>query len=138
MKKNIFSRIPYLLLFLLLITIEVLIACFIKDAFIRPYLGDVIVVWAVYCFAQIFLVKRYSPYVVCIGVFLFAVFVEGLQGIHVVELLGLKNSPFFRILIGTQFDWNDIMCYTVGSLFLAGCIFIRKKKRKSAQTERCL
>lgn len=138
MKKNVSSRIPYLLLFLVLITTEGLIACFIKDPFIRPYLGDGIVVWVVYSFAQIFLVKRCSPYVVCTGVFLFAVLVEVMQGIHIVELLGLENNPFFRTLIGTQFDWNDIVCYTVGSLLLAGCIFIHRKKKKSVKTEdRC-
>lgn len=138
MKKNAPSRTTYFLLFLLLIIIEVLIACFINDSFIRPYLGDVIIVWTVYNFAQIFLVKRCSPYVVCVGVFLFAVLVEVMQGIHIVELLGLENSSFFRTLIGTQFDLNDIVCYTIGSLLLAGFIFIRKKKGKSVQTENCL
>jgi len=135
MKKNLPSRTIYFLLFLLLIIIEVLIACFINDSFIRPYLGDVIVVWAVYSFVQIFLANHCSPYIVCIGVFLFAILVEIMQGIHIVELLGLENNPFFRTLIGTQFDRNDIVCYTVGSLLLVGFIFIRKKKEHSAQTE---
>lgn len=136
MKKNAPSRTTYFLLFLLLIIIEVLIACFINDSFIRPYLGDVIVVWAVYSFVQIFLANRCSPYIVCIGVFLFAILVEVMQEIHIVELLRLENNPFFRTLIGTQFDRNDIVCYTVGSLLLVGFIFIRKKKEHSAQTER--
>lgn len=135
MKKNVSPRVPYLLLFLLLIVIEVLIACFINDSFIRPYLGDVIVVWTVYSFAQIFLVKRCSPYVVCTGVLLFAVLVEVMQGIHIVERLGLENNPFFRTLIGTQFDWKDIVCYTVGNLLLVGCIFIHRKKKKPVKTE---
>lgn len=135
MKKNFSSKSVYFLLFLLLIIIEVLIACFINDSFIRPYLGDVIVVWVVYSFVQIFLVNRCSPYIVCTGVFLFAILVEVLQGIHIVERLGLENSPFFRTLIGTQFDQNDIVCYTVGSLLLVGFIFIRRKMKHSAQTK---
>ena len=128
----------YALAFVLLTAIEVLIALFINDSFIRPYLGDVIVVWVVFCFVQIFFCKKVSPYITAIGVFLFACIVEILQGIKIVELLGLGHIPFFRTLIGTQFDIKDILCYGAGTAILCIAIFLgrrifRKMKEHSSR-----
>lgn len=132
------KRAVYALAFVLLTAIEVLIALFINDSFIRPYLGDVIVVWVVFCFVQIFLCNKVSPYVTAIGVFLFACLVEILQGIKIVELLGLGHIPFFRTLIGTQFDIKDIICYGAGTAILCAAIFLggkifRKTKEHSSR-----
>ncbi len=128
----------YALAFVLLTAIEVLIALFINDSFIRPYLGDVIVVWVVFCFVQIFLCNKVGPYITAIGVFLFACIVEILQGIKIVELLGLGHIPFFRTLIGTQFDIKDILCYGAGTANLCAAIFLgrrifRKMKEHSSR-----
>lgn len=119
-------RLKYLALFVLLTAVEVLIALFINDSFIRPYLGDVIVVWVVYCFVQIFIAKKFNSYVVCGGVCIFAVLVEFMQGINIVKILGLENSPFFRTLIGTHFDVKDIICYIVGCIIIALAITVKK------------
>lgn len=121
------KRAVYALAFVLLTAIEVLIALFINDSFIRPYLGDVIVVWVVFCFVQIFLCNKVNPYVTAIGVFLFACLVEILQGIKIVELLGLAHIPFFRTLIGTQFDIKDIICYGAGTAILCIAICLGRK-----------
>ena len=50
-------------------------------------------------------------------VFLFACFVEVLQYFQLVETLGITNRAL-RIILGSTFDWKDIVCYG------AGCIFI--------------
>ena len=42
----------YALAFLLLLGVEVVIALFVHDRFVRPYLGDVLVVWVVYAFLR--------------------------------------------------------------------------------------
>lgn len=112
------KRLAYIIVFILLVAVEVFIALFIDDGFIRPYLGDVIVVWVVFCFAQIFLATKFSPYAVSGGVFIFACLVEFLQGINIVKLLNLQNSRFFSVLIGTHFDVKDIVCYAAGTVFI--------------------
>jgi uncharacterized paraquat-inducible protein A len=51
MKKRFF----YIISFLLIFCIEVLIALYVRDNFIRPYVGDMLVVVLVYSFVRIFL-----------------------------------------------------------------------------------
>ena len=61
-------------------------------------------------------------------VFLFAALVEGLQAVHIVELLGLSVYPFFSILIGATFDGKDIICYAVGCILLGGYEILKRKR----------
>lgn len=106
----------YLTAFLVLLVIEVLIALFVHDRFVRPYLGDVIVVVVVYCFVRIWIPERFR--LMPLWVFLFAVFVEVLQYVRIVEILGVQDNVFLRTVIGTSFSWGDILCYAVGSVVL--------------------
>jgi len=109
------KRIPYIILFVIIAAVEVLIALFVHGGFVRCYLGDVIVVWAVYCFVQIFLGGRFSSYKVAFGVMIFAFAVEFAQAVNIVDLIGLGDIQFFRILIGTSFSPVDLICYAVGT-----------------------
>lgn len=120
------KRIPYIIGFLLLTLAEVLIALFIHGGFIRNYLGDVIVIWVVYCFLQAVLGGRFSSYAVAVGVMIFAFTVELLQKINIVDILGLGGIPFFRTLIGTTFSIVDLICYAAGSAIICAAIFIKK------------
>lgn len=43
---------------LVLFVIEVLIALYVRDQFIRPFMGDVIVVWFVYYFIRSFIIIK--------------------------------------------------------------------------------
>ena len=123
------KRIPYITGFFLFLTVEVLIALFISGGFIRNYMGDVIVVWAVYCFVKIFLVKSNS-YITAFGVMIFAFIVEFLQYIHIVDILGLGNITFFRVLIGTSFSVIDLLCYSAGTAVTIILIFLQSKLKK--------
>lgn len=89
---------------------------FVHDSFIRPYVGDMLVVIVVYTFMRIWISEgcRLLP----LYVFLFAILVEMLQYFDIVEVLGLSDSRFFSILIGGTFDWKDIACYGVGCMIL--------------------
>lgn len=58
----------YLILTIFLFVIEVLIALFVHDNFIRPYVGDVLVVILIYCFVKSFL--DLPEFVLAIGVLL--------------------------------------------------------------------
>lgn len=110
------KRLGYFAATIVIFLIELLIALFVRDDFIRPYVGDMLVVVLVYTFLRIIFPEK--PRLLPLYVFLFAAGVEALQGIHIVELLGLQENRFFSVLIGTTFDWKDIVCYGVGCLLL--------------------
>ena len=114
MKIN--KRLIYGILTVVLTAIEVLIALFVQDSFVRPYVGDMLVVIVVYCFVRIIIPEgvRLMP----LYVFLFAALVEVLQFFHIVDILGLGDSAFFRTLIGGTFDIKDIACYGIGCIIL--------------------
>ena len=92
--------------------IEVLIALYVHDSFVRPYFGDVLVVILIYCFIKSFLnVKVLSAAVFTL---LFAFGVETLQYLNIVEKLDLQDSKIARTVIGTSFSWADILTYIAG------------------------
>lgn len=94
--------------------IEVLIALYVDDKFIRPYLGDVLVVILIYYFVKAFIETK-KAYLL-LGVLLFAYAVEVAQYFNAVELLGLQDYKVARIVIGSVFSWWDMLCYTIGIL----------------------
>lgn len=110
------KRLLYLGMTVLIFVIELLIALFVRDTFIRPYVGDMLVVVLIYTFLRILFPEK--PRLLPLYVFLFAAFVEGLQAINIVEILGLQNNRFFSVLIGATFDWKDIVCYGTGCVLL--------------------
>ncbi len=101
---------------ILLLVVEVLIALFMHGNFIRGTLGDVLVVMLIYAFIRIIIPDKLK--LLPLYVFLFACITEFLQAIHIVELLGLQDNSFFRILIGSVFDWLDILAYGIGCIIL--------------------
>jgi len=109
----------YFLLTILLFVIEVFIALYVNDNFIRPYLGDVLVVILIYCFVKSFL--KISVTKAAIGVLLFAFFVETLQYFAIIEILGLQDNQLARTVIGTSFAWEDILAYIVGIVIVIVC-----------------
>ena len=102
----------YFGLALYLFIIEVLIALYIHDKIIRPYIGDVIVVMLLYCFIKSFFNTKVDP--TAIFVLIFAFGIETLQYFNSIEILGLQNNIVARNVIGTSFAWIDIVCYIVG------------------------
>ncbi len=123
-------RLPYIVICLILLGVEVLIALFVDDKIIRPFGGDVIVIWVIYCFVQALLGGRNNHYIVAGGVMVFAFFVEFLQYIHIIDILGLRDIAFFRVLIGTSFSWIDILCYAIGAAVCwAGTWLYSRKQR---------
>ena len=55
------KRLVYLGLTFVLLAVEVLIALFVHDNFIRPYIGDVLVTVLVCAFLRIFIPKGVKP-----------------------------------------------------------------------------
>lgn len=113
----------YFLLALALFIVEVLIALFVRDAFIRPYVGDYLVVIFIYCVVR----SCYQAPVIRVaaGVLIFSYLVEIGQYFHLVTLLGLQHNRAARIIIGTSFAWSDMLAYTLGILTV---ILVEKKR----------
>ncbi len=112
------KRKVYALLFVLLLGIEVCIALFVRDRFIRPYGGDILVTVLLCCLGRVMVPEmRFLPGLV----FGLAVLVEVGQYVGLVDLLGLGEIRFWRILLGSTFSWADVVCYGVGcALFWLG------------------
>ena len=120
------KRFSYLLIFLFLLFIEVMIALFIHDRFIRPYIGDILVVVVIACFMRICLpdgVKLLPLYI-----FAFAAGIEVLQYFDFVTMLGWGSSKIASIALGSTFDIVDIVCYAIGCGFLGVIEWVKRKK----------
>ncbi|MGZ8561487.1 MAG: ribosomal maturation YjgA family protein [Flavisolibacter sp.] len=103
----------YFFLTLFLFFVEVMIALYVKDRFIRPYVGDFLVVMLMYCAVRS--VLKIPPLLIAAGVLLFAYLIELLQYFRIVEVLGLQNNTVARTVIGYGFEWLDIIAYTLGA-----------------------
>lgn len=115
-------------IFLLIFLVEVVIALFVKDRFIRPYGGDILVVMLMYFFFKSFIQIR--PLWLVIGVVAFVYLVEIGQYFQLVEVLGMQDNIVMRTVIGSSFSWGDMVCYTIGGII---CYLIdRGKTNKDA------
>ena len=109
-KKN------YFFLTVLLLIVEVCIALFVHDKFIRPYIGDLLVVMLIYCFLKTFWNAPVPT--VALSVLVFACMIEALQYFHFVEVLGLEKNTFAKVILGNTFHWLDIAAYAAGILVI--------------------
>ena len=123
-------RLKYLILFGILLAVVICIALFVHDPYIRPYGGDVIIVWVIYCLTQIVLGGKFNHYLTALGVLAFAYLVEFLQKMHIVELLGLSHIRFMRVIIGTTFSISDLVCYTSGTIVTIWGIWLYRRAHR--------
>jgi hypothetical protein len=113
-----FSR-QYFILTILIFILEILIALFAHDRIIRPYTGDFLVVILMYCFLKSFLnipVLRTG-----LSVLIFSYAVEILQYFHIADRIGLQDLGLAKIIIGSSFEWIDLIAYSAG-ITLVLCI----------------
>lgn len=121
------KRCVFVCMFLVLLGIEICIALFVHDNLVRPYIGDVLAVGVVYCMVKILFVKR-TPWLP-LYVFLFSAMVELLPFIEWVRTIGESNR-ILGIIIGSVFDWKDIVCYAVGCLIIAVISWLAEGTRR--------
>lgn len=112
------KRIIYALLFIAFLGIEFAIALFVHDSFVRPYVGDMLVVIVIYFLVKTVFTKpnRLLP----LYIFVFAALVEVAQFLNIPALLGIGKNTAFGIAVGSVFDVKDIFCYLAGCL----CLFV--------------
>lgn len=116
----------YFLLAVILFIIEVLIALYVHDAIVRPYIGDLLVVILLYCFVKAFV--NTNPVKTALAVLLFAYLIEVLQYLNIVKHLGLQHSRLANVVIGNSFEWIDMIAYTVGAALVVLIEYLRKRK----------
>lgn len=124
----------YFTMAIVLLLVEIFIGVFVRDSFIRPFGGDVLVVILIYCLVKSFL--RVPTTKTAIAVFGFACLVEGLQYFQIVDRLGLRKYPLLAIIIGTSFAWEDILAYASGCVIVLWWEAKFNKKRRITHLDR--
>lgn len=104
-------NIKYFLIFLSIFIVEVIIAIYIKDDFIRPYFGDYLVIFLVYYFLLSFI--NFDKNKIALSVLLFAFTVEVIQYFQVLSYFNLEKNRILRIVAGNTFSFEDLIIYTL-------------------------
>lgn len=126
MSKN-DKRIIYATLFIVLLLIEIFIGVFVRDAFVRPYLGDVLVIILLCSLIRIFSPER--PERLGLYMIILGIAAELLQSAGLDEILGLDGTVF-GIILGSTFDIKDIICYIIGGvIFFVFELFLNRSKQ---------
>lgn len=110
-----------------LLAVEVLIALFVDDGLVRPYIGDVLAMMLVFTALRAafgLTVKQ------AIGASLvIAVAVEVSQLVGLLQLLRLEDNGFARVVLGVSFEWLDLVAYAAGAAVVASIEWLRSSFR---------
>lgn len=120
-----FNR-KYFSLALILFSIEIVIAIFFTDKFVRYFLGDLLVVIFLYCFIMSWL--RLESTKVAFSVIIFSFVIEILQYFNILNALGWENNKIAIIILGNSFDAMDLVAYTAG---IAIVLLLENRKKVS-------
>lgn len=108
----------YTLAALVLLAIEVLIALFVRDTFVRPYVGDALAVAFVYCALRAATPLRLWP-ALAIS-YAIACAIEAAQYFHLLDYLGLARNTIARTVLGYGFELADFAAYAAGAAGVLG------------------
>ena len=122
------KRLIYATIFCVLMILEICIALFVHDAFVRPYVGDMLVTLLLCCMARVVFPEKMR--LLPLFVFLFAACVEVGQYFDLVALLGFEDNRFISIALGRTFSLMDIVCYAVGCVAAFGLDRIMNDQKK--------
>ena len=89
----------------ILLAAEILIALFVRDSFVRPFGGDILVTVLLCCFLRA-VFQFWIPYLP-LGVFLFAAAVEFAQALGIAMLIPVDWTAV-RIIVGSSFSVWDL------------------------------
>ena len=117
----------YLIAALAIFVMEIWIALYVHDDFVRPWGGDVLVVVLLYCLVRG--VTRLNVVAAALSVLVFSWFIEVLQYFQIVRVLGLEGNAIARTIIGTTFSWSDIVAYILGIVFVVGVEVMTGKRQ---------
>tara|TARA_R100000935_G_scaffold56494_1_gene88169 strand:+ start:896 stop:1297 length:402 start_codon:yes stop_codon:yes gene_type:complete len=117
------TRLKYFFGFLGLFILEIIIARYVNDNFVRPYLGDFLVVILLYCFLMT--ITNFSVLKSLLIVLIFSFSIEFLQLLNIEEILRIKTSKILMLVLGNSFSVLDLGAYCLGLLF---CYFLEYRK----------
>ncbi len=103
----------YFLLAAGLLGLETGIARFAHDRFVRPYVGDFLATILLYCLLK----SGWSAPAGRVGAvaLLLSYAIELAQLAHLLRWVGWQQSPVARLVLGSQFEWGDMLAYTLGA-----------------------
>jgi hypothetical protein len=108
----------YFLLALALLGVEVGIALVVHDRIIRPYAGDLLATILLYCLLRSFTTTRPGMAALLAAAVSYAI--EAGQYFHLLSFLGWQHFGPARIVLGTCFEWGDVLAYTLGAALALG------------------
>ncbi|MDJ0277890.1 DUF2809 domain-containing protein [Sphingomonas sp. 2R-10] len=119
-------HIGYALLTVALLAIELAIALFVRDAIVRPYVGDALAVVLVYAGLRAVTTLRVVPAVlVAFGI---AVVIECSQYLRLLDHVGLGGNRWARMILGSGFDLVDFVAYAGGAILV---LLVERYRRAS-------
>jgi Protein of unknown function (DUF2809) len=112
----------YAILSIGLFVVEIFIALFIHDRLIRPFVGDMLVVILIFTICRSVIKANHLWLALSVLIFSFAVEIG--QYFNLISILGLQEIALARIVIGTTFDFHDLLAYSAGILliFISGLL----------------
>lgn len=116
----------FFILNIILLSILIFIAMYVRDRFIRPFLGDVLVVIWLYAFLKSWLTL--STPKVAFFVLIFACSLELGQYFNLVAILGMEHIKVARIIIGSTYDPLDLVAYFLGWIVIMTGNWFNKRR----------
>ena len=105
-------NLKFIILSIVLFMIEISIALFIRDRLVRPFVGDMLVVILIFTVCRSFI--KADNFRLALSVLVFSFAVEIGQYFNLISILGLQHSELLRTVIGTTFDFHDLLAYSAG------------------------
>ncbi len=115
-------RTDYFFAFLIVLIIEILIATYISNGFIRHTFGDFLVVILLYFFLMSFMklkIMQAAIIVLCISFI-----IEFLQLFNLAKLFQFEDHPIISTILGSTFSITDLVAYLVGIITV---VIVEKK-----------
>ena len=97
--------------------LEIYIALYVRDDFIRPYVGDTLAVILVYCALRIIPVM--TVFRAAFASLSIGIAIELAQLAGMTRWFGLGDNKLAQIILGGVFDFHDIAAYGVGACLAA-------------------
>ena len=119
------ARRAYAVAALIVFAIEICIALFVRDSFIRPYVGDVLAVILVYATLRAATpLNLGSSLIATVSI---ALAIEIAQAFDLPGKLGLGGNAVARIVLGGAFDLLDLVASASGAALIVGMEAVWKK-----------
>ena len=118
-----------------LFAVEICIALFMHDSLVRPFIGDMLVVILIFTVCRSVIEANHFLLALCVLIFSFAIEIG--QYFNLISMLGLQHIRLARIVIGTTYDFHDLLAYGAGVLLvcLAGLLGNYFSGRQLAQPD---